>query len=47
MSHDGKTQTGAVQQSAPLKSCGKDLPLAQEDLNRGGQEEENRKVTFA
>lgn len=47
MSHDGKTQTGAVQQSAPLKSCGKDLPLAQEDLNRGGQEEENRKEVHA
>lgn len=47
MSHDGKTQTAAVQLSPPLKSCGKDLPLVQEDLNREGQEEENRKVTFA
>ncbi|XP_007554325.1 protein phosphatase Slingshot homolog 2b isoform X2 [Poecilia formosa] len=38
MSHDGKTQSAAVQ----LKSCGKDH-LPQEDINSGGQEEENRK----
>lgn len=42
MSHDGKTQNAAVQ----LKSCGKDH-LPQEDVNSGGQEEENRKVTIA
>ncbi|XP_008425608.1 protein phosphatase Slingshot homolog 2b isoform X1 [Poecilia reticulata] len=35
MSHDGKTQSAAVQ----LKSCGKDH-LPQEDVNSGGQEEE-------
>ncbi|MEQ2184150.1 hypothetical protein GOODEAATRI_005047 [Goodea atripinnis] len=45
MSHDGKTQNAAVQQSTLLKSCGKDhVPLAQEGGNSEGQEEENRKV---
>uniref|UniRef100_A0A3Q2QAI0 protein-serine/threonine phosphatase n=1 Tax=Fundulus heteroclitus TaxID=8078 RepID=A0A3Q2QAI0_FUNHE len=44
MSHDGKT---AVQQSPLLKSCGKDLPLAQEGVNSEGQEEENTKEIHA
>ncbi|MED6293168.1 hypothetical protein CHARACLAT_007933 [Characodon lateralis] len=48
MSHDGKTQSAAVQQSTLLKSCGKDhVPLAQEGGNSEGQEEENRKESHA
>ncbi|XP_015250350.1 PREDICTED: protein phosphatase Slingshot homolog 2-like [Cyprinodon variegatus] len=48
MSHDGKSQSAAVQQSPLLKSCGKDhLPLGQEGVNSEGQEEESRKETHA
>ncbi|KAM4727227.1 protein phosphatase Slingshot homolog 2b isoform 2-T4 [Anableps anableps] len=48
MSHDGKPQSTAVQQSALLKNCSKDhLPLAQEGVNSEGQEEENIKEIHA